>query len=399
MTLTPTSAGVFPVPVVVSSPTPDPDAADRTADTVLVQPGPSQLERAGHQLLPAAARPPGVGGRDRLLDHGLPEHRYDLRYRVPLAIIAGTEHRAIRIKAAYAAILGRQPSKAGVTYWVRSARQGASVRIAPSDPHRFRRVPPQPRVGERHGWHGLPPGRTVGYGRRRSRLGRRVSQGRSSGSQAAALPRTTEARNRIMEARYQTTLERRPDDFERFLWFSAIAPGESSDQQWKRLLSGFSYLRQFPEVYDGYITPSSTDGGRTLRRQAFGTAEEVVRVDRAGGRGGGRRPPPRPAERPWPWPGRGGARRSRASPLGRTAQGLADVVVAIAPGLGHEDHLVDADLLVRLQQVADLVQRADGTTEARRCRPCWMVAPRWSFVLAAMVRSKPNADRVPLRLR
>ena len=43
---------------------------------------------------------------------------------------------------------------------------------------------------------------------------------------------------------------------------------------------------------------------------------------------------------------------------------LHDVLVAVAPGLQHEDHLVDAGLLVAAQVLADLVGRADRAAQA-----------------------------------
>ena len=74
-------------------------------------------------------------------------------------------------------------------------------------------------------------------------------------------------------------------------------------------------------------------------------------------------------------------RAERLVALGELGQHLAaehldrlhDVLVAVAAGLQHEDHLVDAGLLVAAQVAAHLLGRADGAPQAGACRrrPAW----------------------------
>lgn len=253
--VTPFAAGVFPVPVAVASDTPDPDTADRaTTDTVLVQQGPTQIDRA-------------VGGiYDQVLDRAptARETRYwadawlrslwERRYRVPLAIISGSESRRRRVVEAFPRLLGRPASAADVSAW--SARLAGGLTF-----ERFEAtLVGSGEFARRH------PGRTAtiqaAFG---AILGRRatapeladwtarVSRGTTVGQLAAALANSTEGRDRVMVRRFRDALGRPPANFDRFFWFSALNEGSTADIEWAKLLVSDNYLSQFPPTSGPYL--------------------------------------------------------------------------------------------------------------------------------------------------
>jgi uncharacterized repeat protein (TIGR01451 family) len=253
LTVMPYTAGVFPVPVAVASETPDPDTADRSVtDTIIVQQGPTQIDRAV------------AGIYDLLLDRA-PTPRetaywaqawmnapWERRHRVPLAILSGSESRRIRVGEAYSRLLGRPASSRDIAAW--SARLGAGLTIERFEASlvgsgEFARRHPgrtatiraafsamlgrQPSAGELADWSG------------------RLARGTTVGQLAASLAASTEGRDVVMTRRFRSSIGRSPTNFDRYFWFSALNEGSTSDAEWAKLLVSNHYLDQFPSPYPG----------------------------------------------------------------------------------------------------------------------------------------------------
>lgn len=250
--VTAASSGVFPVPAAVSSETPDPDVADRaTTDTVIVRPGPSQIERAlGGVYQQVLGRAPSTAESAYWAERWN-SSAYDQRSRVPLAIISGSESRRIRIKAAYTRILGRSAGAGDVTYWSTKLGQGLTFESFEANligSAEFRRG------------HGPGTGATISAafsqvlgrapnGPEASAAASAVAGGTTIGQLAASLQRSTEARNRVIRQRIQQVFERTATNFDRFVWLNALNRGSTHDAQWAELYASGEYLSRFPYGY------------------------------------------------------------------------------------------------------------------------------------------------------
>ncbi|MBX3285916.1 MAG: hypothetical protein KF703_11285 [Actinobacteria bacterium] len=251
----PLSAGVFPVTVAVASETPDPDLDDRAAtDTVIVQQGPTQIDRAVAAIyelvLDRAATPREV----RYWSDAWVNGPWERRYRVPLAIIAGSESRRIRVAEAYSRILGRAASSREVAAW--SARLGSGLtyerfeaslvgsgEFARRHPGRTRTIQGafsavlsrQPSAGELADWSA------------------RLARGTTVGQLAVALYASTEGRDVVITRYFRNSIGRSPTNFDRYFWFSALDEGSTADAEWAKLLVSDQYLSQFPPTYYGPV--------------------------------------------------------------------------------------------------------------------------------------------------
>ncbi|WCO65128.1 DUF11 domain-containing protein [Iamia majanohamensis] len=253
--LRPMASGVYVLPAAVSSPTPDPDVADRAAsDTVIVRPGPSIGERYVAGTYPVVLGRPGTPeGRafwaDRF-DAAFPYGQPPLE-TIPYGLITSGEHRRQRVQESYRRILGRSAEGDALTFW--TAALGGAVSDArldqlllasgefgskhPSDvvDAVFRAVLRRaPSASERATW--------------RSRL----AAGTSRAAMAGALQTTTEGYDVVIRDRYQRSLGHGPDPFGRFVWQAELRQGTSPQRLWARLLVGGEYLAQYPPTQDDY---------------------------------------------------------------------------------------------------------------------------------------------------
>lgn len=253
--VTPLAAGVFPVPVAVASDTPDPDAADRSSSvTVLVQQGPTQIDRAVAGIYRLVLDRAPTARENRYWSDAWMGSLWERRHRVPLAIISGSESRRRRVAEAYPRLLGRPASAGDVVTW--SARLAAGLTF-----ERFEAVlVGSGEFARRH------PGRSatiqaafeavLGRRARGPELAdwtRRIGGGATVGQLAVSLAGSTEGRDRVMVRRFRDAVGRPPSNFERFFWFSALNEGSTADIEWAKLLVSDNYLSRFPPTYPGYL--------------------------------------------------------------------------------------------------------------------------------------------------
>lgn len=249
------SAGVFPVQVAVASETADPDTSDRAVtDTVLVQQGPTQIDRAVEGIYDLVLDRAPTPRETKYWSGAWMASLWERRHRVPLAIISGPESRRRRVVEAYPRLLGRQATARDIAAW--SARMASGLTV-----ERFEAaLVGSPEFARRH------PGRTATVqaafgavlGRRAGAAeladwSARVGRGTTIGQVAVALANSTEGRNRVMERRFRDAVGRPPSNFDRFFWFSALNEGSTADNEWAKLLVSDAYLSKFPSTYGGPV--------------------------------------------------------------------------------------------------------------------------------------------------
>lgn len=255
VTAVPFSAGVFPVPVAVASDTADPDSADRaTTHTVLVQQGPTQIDRAVGGIYDLVLDRAPTPRETKYWSDAWLSSLWERRHRVPLAIISGSESRRRRVAEAYPRVLGRAASARDVAAWAAQLGRGLTY-------ERFEAaLVGSAEFARRH------PGRAATIqaafgqilGRRASAAeladwSARVGRGTTIGQLANALANSTEGRDRVMVRRFRDAVGRAPSNFDRFFWFSSLNEGSTADAEWARLLVSDAYLSQFPSTSGGPI--------------------------------------------------------------------------------------------------------------------------------------------------
>jgi uncharacterized repeat protein (TIGR01451 family) len=251
----PYSAGVYQIPVAVASDTADPDTSDRSViDTVIVQQGPTQINRAITGIYDLVLDRAPTERENRYWSDAWLNSLWERRYRVPLAIISGSESRRGRVVDAYPRILGRAASAKDVAGWSARMARGLSVErfeAALVGSGEFaRRNPGRPNT--------IQAAFGVILGRRASAAEladwtARVSRGTTIGQMAVSLAHSTEGRDRVMERRFRDAVGRSPSNFDRFFWFTALREGSTADVEWAKLLVSDAYLSQFPPIYGGPI--------------------------------------------------------------------------------------------------------------------------------------------------
>lgn len=251
----PVTSGVFVVPVAVASETPDPDSDDRSAsETVIVQRGPSQAERAiGEVYGQVLGRSPSAA-EIAFWAERWEMQEWNQRYRVPLSIIASPESGRRRIQASYTALLGRSATPGDLAFWSVELTRGrpfeAFEAAVLGSPEFARRNGPDARAVVQAVFAGVL-GRSATVAELDATVAR-MAGGATVAEVATGLQRTTEARNRVIVLRVQQVLERPPSDFDRFVWLSELNAGSTNDAQWAALYAGNEFLNQFPYDYEYY---------------------------------------------------------------------------------------------------------------------------------------------------
>lgn len=246
-------SGVYVLPAAVSSETADPDLADRaTTDTVLVQRGPTQAQRAVAEVYRQVL---GREGSAREVDYWAERWnsgQWDARHRVPLAIIASPESARRRVQAAYGDLLGRSASAADLAYWAGELGRGLtyeSFEAAVLGSAEFaRRNGPSLELVQ-HAVYTRVVGRQAASAEL-EHWADQVAGGRSLRSLTIELQRSNEARNRVLTVRIQQVFGRAPHQFDRWVWFGALNGGSTNDEEWARLFTNGEFLGQFPYDYE-----------------------------------------------------------------------------------------------------------------------------------------------------
>ena len=247
------ASGVYQVPVVVSSPTADPDLADRaTTDTVLVTPGPSRGERYMADTFPLILRrAPGEAALAYWAD------RFDTAGRtccnrlvgVPFALIASAEHRRVRVADAYAQVLGRAPDASALAYW--SAQLGAGT----SDARLVRLLVASAEFRTAHAGDLVAAVYRVVLGRgptgpEASTWAAALARGVRPDEEAALLQASLEGLDVVIDGYFQLTLGHLPNQLGRYVWRAGLRQGTSPQRLWAELLVGGEYLRRYPPTAD-----------------------------------------------------------------------------------------------------------------------------------------------------
>lgn len=246
-------AGIVTVPVAVASETPDPDLADRsTTDTVLVRQGPTQVELALADTYRAVLGREATAREVAYWGNVWTSGRYPDPWRVPYALISGSESRTRRVRDAYRRILGRTPGASELSTWSAALARGLTVegldvRLATSS---------EAQRGRPDFDRQLELLYSVVLGRRptsaeTSTWRARHDAGLSLGAVGTALTRSTEARDRVLRARFRSA-GLHPTNLDRFFWFTALNEGSTSDREWAKLLVSAGYLQRFALPIPGY---------------------------------------------------------------------------------------------------------------------------------------------------
>ncbi len=252
VTVTPQVSGVFVVPVVVSSETPDPDVADRsTTDTIIVQRGPSQGARyvAGiYPLILGRPADPGAikywGDRFQALSvRGQPT------VSVPAAIIASLEGRQVRVRQAYERILKRAPGNEALAYW--AGRLGRGL----TDEGLNRQLLRSREFERRHSGDLYASCYRAVLGRSPTADEQRQLDAGGGIFNLAYFQHTTEAYNRVIDDLIRRTFDRTPTLADRYFTQLDLRAGLSGEGLWAKLLVSGEFLQKYPRTEDDYYPP------------------------------------------------------------------------------------------------------------------------------------------------
>ena len=252
----PYSAGVYTVPAVASSTTPDPDGSDNAAtDTVLVRRGPLQGERYVLGEFPGVfGRTPDAGAvafwNSRFI---AARDRYPSRIvDVPSAWLNTSEYRRLRIREAYTRILGRAATGSDLTTWAGQLAKGMT----------YEALDRQLLVsGEFRSAH---PGAATVAGAYQAVLGRaptsaeasaaqaKLSGGASLASVVQGVQRSAEGFDVLIDQRYQSTVGHGPDAFGRYIWQTRLRNGYTVERLYAQLLVSNEVMQGYPRNNDDY---------------------------------------------------------------------------------------------------------------------------------------------------
>ncbi|MCU1353363.1 MAG: hypothetical protein JWM05_2572, partial [Acidimicrobiales bacterium] len=249
--LMPLASGIYQIPVVTSSDTADPDAADRiVTDTVIVKKGPSQAVRYIHGLFKLLLGRDASAGDATYWSAKFLKASYFQRYEIPLGVMASKEYRAIRIKEAYLRILERAASPDDVDFSAALIAKGETYA------HLERRLVASAEFATHHPGTAIvdaifkvvlrrPPNQSE-----RSHWADALSSGRRSVDQmTAALQTSNESFELIMRTRLKEALDRAPFALDRFSWQLQLRRGVSPERLYADTLGG-EFLQKFPPTYD-----------------------------------------------------------------------------------------------------------------------------------------------------
>lgn len=258
------SSGVFDLTGAVSSETPDPDSADRSVShTVIVRHGPSQFERSLVGIYQQVLGRVPSAKETAYWSERWNSSSYFERGRVPLAIILGPESRGRRIKSAYTRILGRPATATDVAYWSATLARGftfETVEATLIGSSEFARLQGSTAAAIVRAAYAQVLGRNPSAAEESSWKSQ-LAAGSTVGRLTVSLQRTTAGTDRVIREKVRLVLERTPTNFDRFIWLSAVRQGASNDSQWAELYAGNDYQTRFPygdgNQYSDYPSRSS----------------------------------------------------------------------------------------------------------------------------------------------
>jgi uncharacterized repeat protein (TIGR01451 family) len=261
------SSGVYIVPAVASSTTPDPDAADLTmTDTFIVRHGPSQGERwVAGEFPTILGRPADAGAitywgkRFKVAATTYPQHTAD----IPFAIMQSDEYRRLRIRDAYHRILDRAPSANDLAYWMPKVAAGFSYEAI--ERHLLT-------SGEFLRTHGglidaIPAVFPLVLGRDATPVEQRdaeqvVFHGGTFARVVLGLQRSTEGYDVVIAHFHQLAVGHGPDGLARYVWQYRLRQGVAPEREFSQLLTGNEVMKKYPPTDDDYYT---TVGGPVKR--------------------------------------------------------------------------------------------------------------------------------------
>lgn len=249
------SSGVFNITGAVSSETPDPDVADRSAiDTIIVRRGPTQFGQSLVGIYQQVLGRAPSAKETAYWSERWHSSSYFERGRVPLAIILGSESRGRRIKSAYSRILGRAAGAADVAYWSATLARGFTFETFEATligSPEFARTQGSNTAATVRAAFNQVLGRSPSAAEEASWKSQ-IAAGATVGRLTVALQRTTEGTDRVIREKLRLVLERSPDNFDRFIWLSAVRAGASNDSQWAEQYASGEYQGRFPYGEDYY---------------------------------------------------------------------------------------------------------------------------------------------------
>ncbi|WP_421120933.1 DUF11 domain-containing protein [Aquihabitans daechungensis] len=249
-------SGIFTIPAVVASETPDPDTADRVAtDSLLVKAGPSQAVRYIRGIFPSImGRNPDTATTNYWAGKWKAENnRYPRNLaRVPAGIIQSNEYRRIRVREAFQRIFARAPEASALTYWVNQLAKGMSYETLD------RRL-----MTSIEGSRGVESVMQLIRDSYQAVLGRQpttaeenaafASQSRQSyGAFVLSLQHSTEAYDVVIKRYYQATVGHDPNALGRYVWQLRLRQGVSPEALWAELFVTNEVLQKYPYTVDDY---------------------------------------------------------------------------------------------------------------------------------------------------
>lgn len=251
-------SGLFTLPAVAASDTPDPDSADRSASTsVIVKAGPSQAVRYIQGIVPMILnREAGAATTAYWAPRWQKAYNtYPRRLeRIPAGLIASDEYRRIRIRDAYQRILGRVVDAKSLEYWVGKAAGGWSferIELTLLTSGEFRRKGDLEDQIDRTFMALLSRDASA------AELARWSQALRPGGATAwielpRFLQRTTEYHDITIRQAYVVALNKDPSSLGRYFWLVELRKGTSPEALFAKLLVSNEVLQKYPFTVDDY---------------------------------------------------------------------------------------------------------------------------------------------------